>query len=124
MDSDTKQIMFTIDELWMLNDLVLTPYGLTQEIALAINACLTMGVEEYIVELNRDRMLRINEFINRDMQSVEGAQGLEILTKVFKALSEFGLDVGAISDRTYKEVHNAESNKDSDEDTGTAVPRR
>lgn len=124
MDTDTKQVTFTLAELWMINDLVPTPYGLTEEIALAINGCLEVGSEDYVTELSRGWMLRINELVMRDAQSVEGAQGIEILKKIFKALSELGLEIGTNRDRTYKEVHNAEPNDDTDEDSGTAVSRR
>ncbi len=107
---DSIPIVFTLEELWMLNDFVRhdeergeekvkypnVSTKLNEGIALAIYSCETYGHKDYTLNLDYAEILVIDNHIRRDMKTKGGANGQEILMKVYKARSEFS--AGYITD--------------------------
>ena len=94
-------VVFTLTELWLLNDVVrhdeergdereqprypLVSTRLNEEIALAINTCMTVGMTEQTILLSYAELLLIDAGVRRGMKTPEGAKGSEILLKTFAA---------------------------------------
>ena len=132
-------VIFTLQELWLLNDFVRhdeekgdereraryptvsTP--LNEEIALALNACHEHGLAEYTLTLAYADILLIDHQIRRDYKTMEGANGKAILLKVYKARAVMSNRLLAkwptsepIEDKSYrKEVQRAAASDDPDE---------
>lgn len=117
-------VVFTLAELWMLNDFVrhdeekdlregagrypVVSTALNEDIALALNACHEFGLTEYAVILSYADVLLIDYQIRRDQKTMEGAKGKDILLKVYKARASMAgafIEDRPVSaeDKTYKE---------------------
>ena len=79
---------------------------LNEEVALALDACETHGLEEYTLLLSEGDMLVIDFFIRRDQRTPEGASGKQLLLKIFHARGELSsaLPDHEGNDLTYREV--------------------
>ena len=123
----TRPVTFTIDELWMLNDTIrhgmsqedswkFPPVSkpLSQEIALAIVACVDSKLKEYTLELCEGDLLVVDYNVRRDMKTPEGARGDVILLKCFRALTQLA---GLIESNDYHDFSFKEANKDAKPNT-------
>ncbi len=140
---DTRPVVFTTAELWMLTDVIRhdedaickkawpsVSTQLNSEIALAILACEDSSLKTYTLTLTKGDILVMDANVRRDMKTPEGAKGKEILLKLFKARYEliYGATAEGGEDLTYrqaldrknfepKEVPDAESSNGPDDDT-------
>ncbi len=140
---DSRSIEFTLQELWLLHDVIRhnedgvpkkkwpkVSTELNSEIALAILACKDSDLKIYTLMLTQGDILVMDANVRRDMKTPEGAKGVEILLKLFKA--RFELIYGPLAegsvDLTYrttldrknyekKEVDDASTSTDDDPDT-------
>jgi hypothetical protein len=88
----TVPAVFTLPELWLLNDHILCEctdcVELATQICLAIGACETYGFEDYTLLLNHMQLMSINWNMKRDARTPEGASGKERLLKTFAAMAQ------------------------------------
>ena len=102
-------IMFTLAELWLLNDIV-RDSRLSPEVGLAINACTRHDLEGYALVLDQSLLLIIDCLMSRVLNTPEGASGMEILLKIFRgyewlANSRLGItEADQSNDLTYVEA--------------------
>ena len=117
-DIDSASIEFTLAELWMLHDVVrhdqdaisrkrwpVVATALNDDVALAILACEDGGLKAYTLELTRGDVLLLDFHVRRDMKTPEGARGMDILLKLFRARRDmlFGFrSADGASDESYK----------------------
>ena len=116
-----RPVSFFREELWLLHDFVRHEMpdanawryppcsrDLNEEIAFAIEACESCGLDEYTLSLSKADLLAIDYFIRRDHKTPEGASGKAVLMKVFRARKELAdqmnVAAGPVPDRTYREV--------------------
>lgn len=80
---------------------------LNEEIALALDACETHGLDEYTLLLSKGDTLVIDFFVRRDHRTPEGVSGKQLLLKVFHARSELSSTLPGHegNDLTYREVN-------------------
>lgn len=117
--SESKPVTFTLAELWLLNQFVRhdvsqsdtwkfppASVSLCVDIAEAIHACEEHKVPEFTLLLSKGDLLVIDYNVRADMKTPEGAQGRNILLKVFRAISELDdtLPAGAERDETYSQA--------------------
>lgn len=127
-------VTFTVGELWMLHDFVrhdedrderapprwpVVSTELNGEIALAINACLENGLNEYVLDLELRDLLIIDYWVRRDHKTID-AKGDAILIKAFKARAALLAEKvipwpvgGAEHDASYKEAKETKEAKDA-----------
>lgn len=117
-EEERRPVTFTLAELWLLHDFVRhecpemerwrfppADLELNEEIALAIEACVSDGLEEYTLDLTRHQLLVIDYLIRHDYKTGQLAKERDILHKVFQARREMaGLKTGNGRDLAYKEV--------------------
>ena len=123
----SKPLTINIAELWMLNDVVrhempgtdtwkFPPVSreLNEEIALAIHACVTDKLDEYTLLVTEGDLLVLDFCIRRDMKTLEGAKGEDVLKKVFAVRAELAFQglLGTELDETFKQA-NTRSKKDA-----------
>ena len=91
-------VEFTLEELWMLNDVVrhdedaisgkkwpVVSTELNGQVALAIAACEDHKLGGYCMALTMGDLLLLDANVRRDMKTPEGAKGVDVLLKVFRA---------------------------------------
>lgn len=91
---------------------------LNEEIALAIDACVSDNLLEYTLDLTRQQLLAIDAVIRHDLKNSMMAKGRDILLKVFRARRElaFGYLIGG-TDRSFEEVTNASPDRNPDQNS-------
>jgi hypothetical protein len=133
-------VVFTLEELWLLNDFVrhdeerydenskppkypTVSTELNEDIALALVACVESNLKEYALALSYRDMLLIDYHVRRDAKNQGGAKGYEILLKTFRAREALANNLSVVvdpkEDKTYaEELKNAQSESEpkSDED--------
>lgn len=117
--SFARPVTFNLAELWLLNAAI--RHGVAQEndwkfppasaqlaveIMEAIHTCEEHKVPEYTLLLSKGDLLVIDYNIQADMKTPEGAQGKQILLKVFRAVSELDntLPSSEERDETYNQA--------------------
>lgn len=101
MTVETRAITFTLPELWLLHAFIrhempqqeqwkMPPADedLNEQIALAIEACESLGLDSYTLLLTRQQLLVIDYLVRSDFKTPEGARGKDILLKTFRARRE------------------------------------
>lgn len=96
---------------------------LNEEIAWAIDACVSDNLTEFTLDLTKQQLLVIDYLIRHDYKNSMMAKGRDILLKVFRARRElaFGYEIGG-TDRSFKEASHANTSpcSNSDSDAGGA----
>lgn len=120
MTPETRPVTFTLPELWLLHSFVRhempqqdlwrqppADEALNEQIALAIDACETLGLNSYTLLLTQQQLLVIDYLIRYDYKTPEGARGKDILLKTFRARREMAGDLppaASPSIDTYKDA--------------------
>jgi len=137
MDADRTPVVFTVEELWLLQDAIRheTPnqeeewirppsdLDFNNEIALALVVCYRHQLPEYTLMLSMGDCLAIDYTVAQDAKTPEGADGRVVLFKSFEARRRLlGLDdeneaVG--NDYSFEQVSNLDLSEVEDANTVT-----
>jgi len=124
----SRPITFTLPELWMLSDFIRADCSqldtwryppaslyLNDEICDAITTCEKFKLLEYTLLLTKGDCIVIDHSIRRDYKNPDGAKGLDILRKIYKARYELREEMPtAEGDVSFKEASDAIASPNTD----------